>query len=713
MNVEEVIEEPLRIVQNVFARDVASGAQDKAQFSATPAFDEILAGDAWYKVPLLSDLASQGVQTPKAGSLVRFRCMVQDTGLGQEYFVSAFQERDGAWKCTHYSDEVPSEGDHLEAELLDEKQWLYCVSVPGETDWVQQTRCSSVDGRHGNEDTLSDMLSRLTVESNDVQENKSANSEDSHDWTTIPSKFPLPGRRHLAAVVKIYGREDNIKVTDMIEFVGILGKDMPSGGPAEDEFGAPSVKLDGVRVLHAITWRKLSGSAAYRESLGAANDATVLQRAPSIRAQIIHYIAQVLGGDELAAEWVLLHMLSRVHTRRGSLVLGNFALGLTNVVPSNSSSGGLSMTDLLTALLSTLLPTILRLPLTIEQLNNSHYFPRSEYDNLLSGHLQLTSNTYLLVDETRLQEGNLQEQGLKNIQALQGVMNGQSLHYAFPYSSFEIQTDLETLVVSTGKPLLQTPAIIPVIPIKDGVPTSLPAIDDQTLNEWRIYLQQARWIDHDIPSDISSYIQEQYVKERKQGSKIGQEDLMLHMTLARLVAQSFGQSELNVELWDYAVSIDEKRCARLETEDDLEEVSLDHVEEEEEVLSDSDYSDYSDSEDDHVEESLLDRVYALRDMIPLEQRTAFANASSTAFSYGRTGVQWLGKGAWVVTTSMLLLVLPLALEIEKEAALVQYEKEAMQQQQGAQQMLTPNIYGQPQPGQPQPQGGKVVPPGFQ
>ncbi|KAI8139540.1 mitochondrial outer membrane translocase complex, subunit Tom22, partial [Fennellomyces sp. T-0311] len=136
----------------------------------------------------------------------------------------------------------------------------------------------------------------------------------------------------------------------------------------------------------------------------------------------------------------------------------------------------------------------------------------------------------------------------------------------------------------------------------------------------------------------------------------------------------------------------------------LEEVSVDQFDDvDQQALSDDgddNYSDFSDDDfDDDEDESILDRIAALKEIIPLKHRNKIASSASTLTSWGKTGATFVGKSAWVITTSMLLLVLPLALEIEKEQALVAYEKEAMQQQ-GAQQMLAGgDIYGQPKPGQ--------------
>ncbi|KAI8969973.1 mitochondrial outer membrane translocase complex, subunit Tom22 [Mycotypha africana] len=151
----------------------------------------------------------------------------------------------------------------------------------------------------------------------------------------------------------------------------------------------------------------------------------------------------------------------------------------------------------------------------------------------------------------------------------------------------------------------------------------------------------------------------------------------------------------------------------------LEEVSAEQFEEVDVTSeSDNDYSDFSDDDDyeDDEDESVLDRLVALKDIIPLKHRTKISNSVSSLTSWGKTGITFVGKSAWVITTSMFLLVLPLALEIEKEQALVAYEKEAMQQQ-GTQQMLNSgNPYGQAllPGGQPQQQQQQqqVKAPGF-
>lgn len=113
--------------------------------------------------------------------------------------------------------------------------------------------------------------------------------------------------------------------------------------------------------------------------------------------------------------------------------------------------------------------------------------------------------------------------------------------------------------------------------------------------------------------------------------------------------------------------------------------------------SDDGQSDISDGDDEierelaewRVEdESIADRLYALRDIVSPTTRKRIVETWRTSTSYATWGGKLAGNAVWVITTSALLVGLPLALAIENETMMVQQEKEMMAQQQGAQQVRT-------------------------
>ncbi|CAH2350696.1 mitochondrial import receptor subunit Tom22p [[Candida] railenensis] len=106
--------------------------------------------------------------------------------------------------------------------------------------------------------------------------------------------------------------------------------------------------------------------------------------------------------------------------------------------------------------------------------------------------------------------------------------------------------------------------------------------------------------------------------------------------------------------------------------------------EESESESDSDFDDEFDIEN----ETLLDRVVALKDIIPPSQRTQIVSVAETAKALITSGINKSGNLLWTLTSSALLLGVPLSLAILAETQLQEMEKE-MQLQQSAQDVLAP------------------------
>jgi len=130
-----------------------------------------------------------------------------------------------------------------------------------------------------------------------------------------------------------------------------------------------------------------------------------------------------------------------------------------------------------------------------------------------------------------------------------------------------------------------------------------------------------------------------------------------------------------------------------------------------------------------IDESFFDRVVALKDIVPPTTRHNIATTVAQTASYVKRGSKIIGNIVWVVTTSALLVALPLSLILEDENKVMAQEKEMLEQQQGAQQvcpspchfshylylvlkMLAPSAYPA-QPGStPQGQPKALIPPGF-
>ena len=99
----------------------------------------------------------------------------------------------------------------------------------------------------------------------------------------------------------------------------------------------------------------------------------------------------------------------------------------------------------------------------------------------------------------------------------------------------------------------------------------------------------------------------------------------------------------------------------------------------------------AESEDDEVDldvtdETVLERIQALADIIPPVTRAKMLHSLSDAGSWAFSMGQWVGSGLWILSTASLMALLPLALELERERALIDQEHQQRVQQQQAQQV---------------------------
>lgn len=90
---------------------------------------------------------------------------------------------------------------------------------------------------------------------------------------------------------------------------------------------------------------------------------------------------------------------------------------------------------------------------------------RKDYDcnRLTTGLLQLSAHTHLIVDESRLQAGRLDQIGVKNVQALANVVRNQRLPYDFKFYQMDYDTDIPVLIFSEGKSLLPVCIFIKIV----------------------------------------------------------------------------------------------------------------------------------------------------------------------------------------------------------------------------------------------------------
>ncbi|SCV69116.1 BQ2448_2136 [Microbotryum intermedium] len=502
------------------------------------------------QIPLITSTTNSST-LPALGSLVRFRAMVQDTGYGSELYRATRSTLDGKETVVIFGrDEAQTNTDESVGVVyedddytnLQERQSFYIVSVPGENEWIKLA---------SDKQPLQSSVASLSLQQGSAG-----------TGSGLPNKYPIPSERHFGCIAKIYGEAaDKIKTTDVYDFVGILGETQLTDSFDElaAQSGAALAPSTPIPALHVILNLPVTYPIAPMDK---ATDYAEL------RNELVQHLSTALQGDSDAAEWLLLALLARIHLRHPTgLALGSLSLNLAyplGTIPSNTSEN-------LTKLISSLVPRSTNLSITIPILNSptsTPLAPRTIEESLHTGALQLPSHTLVVVDTLSIGQGQLIDTGVKNLRHLATTIAQQKLAYQFPYTSFDLETDLGFIVLSQGKAIIPTDCVVYVQPqprTTNSIIDVLEIPDESKLMRWRSFLHEFKHGSFNVPEHMSELIQADFVERRSKsvgGQGMTQDDLVFRMTASRLMALSFGKNELGEQSWVRTGELDDRRKER-------------------------------------------------------------------------------------------------------------------------------------------------------
>ncbi|KAG7401721.1 hypothetical protein PHYBOEH_011010 [Phytophthora boehmeriae] len=286
----------------------------------------------------------------------------------------------------------------------------------------------------------------------------------------------------------------------------------------------------------------------------------------SMRKQLVDYLAKTMRGDELAAEYLLLSLLSHVYSRADpSTPLGNLSLNLT-LEKSASTEEKKAFVARLHQTLSLLMPMVAQVDLSLSELNSTKFMPCKDYERevLLSGVLQVANGTTMLVNEAALTAGQLNEQGVKNIGALQSLIEKMLLPYDFHYYNMDFPQDVAVVTVSEGKSILPVNVAMPLVTTDEAnsekLSTAVP--EEHLLKCFRVFLGVLRSFTVTIGNEGAEMAEKHYVECRQSQNKVELEDLHRWLRLARLVALSRGEGQITKASWDAMLALETQRVAR-------------------------------------------------------------------------------------------------------------------------------------------------------
>jgi len=131
----------------------------------------------------------------------------------------------------------------------------------------------------------------------------------------------------------------------------------------------------------------------------------------------------------------------------------------------------------------------------------------------------------------------------------------------------------------------------------------------------------------------------------------------------------------------------------VEVEDESFETKQAGPEDDDEYYTDTDSEISDDEEAAPLDESLVERLLALKDIIPPTTRTYINSTLSTGYGYIKGGLGFSGKAMYVLSTSALLLGVPWALAFAEEQQMVEMEKEMRMREMGGELLTSGSTAG--------------------
>lgn len=575
------------------------------------------------QIPILSQATSHEVIPDN--TLVRLRGMVQDM-LDPEYYVGEYQDHDGQWhSCRYLDDEGPGYcDDKIQEKVVHnkingsvkfaERRPLVVVPIPGENKWItdieERKALESVQAanycptsnpprdavtgkcakrRFEDENGINTTNTEMEVDVQDEMEmdmkmemggrKRHQTPKDSITTDVDCGSAPLPPTYSKGAAFVLLDSDlerSHPKLNDIVEIVGILS-------------GLSSLQIPRI---HALLIHTIPAFQPPREIQIQTVSNTEKKDTKIIREAVVKGLTGIFGGDELAAEYVLLHLISRVHKRINPSAesfkqVSNESAGHSSTLgtmPLNlkTRSEESNLPSVVIAAMETLTPKCVGIQLTLQNLNSAPWTPRRRESSpfLTTGLLQISSGTHIVVDETVMEAGSLNETGLRNLAALQNLIANQQVAYNFEYFDLQQPTDAPVCIVSTGKSLLSNNVNnlvqlvhVPALSSDGGVDATavqktledMAAVSVDVLREYiaraKAPLEATEFL---IPQDMASRVEKDLADARQKESdqRITEADFHTILNVARLLTISHGETTLRSEFWARAMELERQRRHR-------------------------------------------------------------------------------------------------------------------------------------------------------
>lgn len=396
--------------------------------------------------------------------------------------------------------------------------------------------------------------------------------------------FPLPWEQQhgrgasTPCIVKLYDSDaESLRLCETVEVLGVLCinpeltsfQASPLEGFGLGDARQPSSAL--VPRIHAIHVRRLPFYhpllpfspdwlsearlvSVYQRNLGepgavkAARDAAVAQ------------LTNHLGGDALAAEYLLMLMVSRCFGTHGSQPLGSWPLNITNW-PDDLSATCLSDA------VAELVPRSACLKVSVDTLGSQQWRPRKDFDanRLVAAQLQLAPGTLLVLDETCLSEGNISAHGVKALTAIGTLVTEQQLSCDYMCYDVNIPLEVPCVLVSKQRSIIKGTEV--VLPLHSRSVDSAPSVsttrEPASLDAARLLLglvtRRPRPLQ--IPDDAAHQLSADFATVRQE-FQVNASLCHAWLALARAQCLTFAEEALTASRWHSLLECERQRLQR-------------------------------------------------------------------------------------------------------------------------------------------------------
>eukprot|EP01132_Coremiostelium_polycephalum_P005287 gene5287-6581_t len=569
--------------------------------------------DFYESIPFIQTLTDSDLNHDR---LVRIRCMIQDI-FDPQFYPSTHRVINKATNKSVINEEIDSE---FESDTFD-RLVLFVIPIPCENKWTKSDIHQTTKNNQPTSNTKKRSLNNDDEENNNNNNSKNEksfknstidekqqnnkennvnnnnnNSNSNNNNNNIKKKknynlekiynFPVPMSNYqpnqTPFIVKVYDCDDSIfKLNQIVEFVGIIPKFQPTDINTDSD-NLPSTLYDFfehinfeddpnipdtlVPKFHAITYKHIDPylHPSQTKFPFLINDQQQQQQPidkseiKKTRTELLQYLTDSIG-DPLVSEYFLYYLLSKTTSHTAGMCLGNFSINIS--IPNRENAKKLP--SIIEKLLSILVLRSYKYALSIDGLNDDDFVPVKDYDSnrIISGLLQLPQNTHLLIDETTLSEGKIERRGLNNLDSLKSISLLQKIEYEFQYHQIEMKTDIQLIDISFGKALV---SCFCQVLLDSNVELKMPNDNDvQLLDCFTKYICLLQNLPLGKSSEEdSNFIQDDFVQSRQDNPELPKEILHYWLTLGKLVAYSFGEDSISIDIYKYMKQLDNTKNSR-------------------------------------------------------------------------------------------------------------------------------------------------------